>query len=634
MKRFGCTIACVLFCLFASVAAAASAELRLASVFSDNMVIQRERPVRVWGEAKPGASVKVMFGQQQRDAVGDAAGRWQVSLPAMPASKDPQTLMVSSGGREVAVRNILVGDVWLCSGQSNMQMGLREADGGEDEARDAARRATLRLLSIPKHAATSPEDRFDAKWQVCTRESAGRFSAVGFFFARELERDSTLAEVPIGLIDSSFGGTMAEAWPSKEGLASFKSEELLDSMFGIKPSHLYNSMVAPLVPIGLRGLIWYQGEGNAGRPRIYVRVLSALIADWRQRWQDPALPFLIVQLPPFAGRMGDHYFTWLREAQAEVVRSTPNTALALTIDTTDGFDLHPREKREIGRRLALLARRLVYKQDVVATGPVFKAAQIDGSTIKMTFDTGGVGLAGRGAAPIKGFAVAGDDGVYRFADAAIDGDSVILRCDSVPAPKTVRYAWAAIPDANLTSKAGLPAAPFRTDQLPARDIEIQAQQAARNLSTSAYEISIAADGKVTSLGVRGKQFLSNALGAAGGTSIPAWLGARSLNRIQALGPDRLSCSDDQITLLLDFKAESMEWTLVNRGKDEVTFRIAVAALVAVTKEGEGKLLTLSRGKASLAITGIDSIADAEDGKLLQVVIKGGTTRRLTLDILP
>lgn len=634
MRRSGRTGVFVMLCMFGLVSIAASAELRLASVFSDSMVIQREKPVRVWGEAEPHASVKVMLDREQQNAIADDTGRWQVALPAMPGSKKPRSLVVSSGGRQVAVRDILVGDVWLCSGQSNMQMNLREADGGEAEAREAGGRAAIRLLSIPKHAATSPEDRFEAKWQVCTPESAGRFSAVGFFFARELERDPTLAEVPIGLIDSSFGGTMAEAWTSKEGLASFKSEELLDSMFGIKPSHLYNSMVAPLTSFGLRGVIWYQGEGNAGRPGIYVRVLSALIADWRQRWQDPALPFLIVQLPPFAGRMGDHYFTWLREAQAEVVRSTPNTALAVTIDTTDGFDLHPTEKREIGRRLALLARRLVYKQDVVATGPVFKATQVDGSAMRVTFDTGGVGLAGRGTGPIKGFAVAGEDGVYRFADAAIAGDSVTLQCDAVPSPKTVRYAWAAIPDATLTSKAGLPAAPFRTDRLPASDIEIQAQPAARNLSTSAYEISIAADGKVTSLGVRGKQFLSNALGAAGGTSIPAWLGARSLNRIQALGPNLLSCSDDQMTLLLDFKAESMEWTLANRGKDEFTFRIALASLVMVTSQGEGRPLTLSRGKASLTITGIDSTVDSEDGKFLQVVVKGGTTRRLALNVLP
>jgi hypothetical protein len=357
-----------------------------------------------------------------------------------------------------------------------------------------------------------------------------------------------------------------------------------------------------------------------------------MIADWRQRWQEPALPFLIVQLPPFVGRMGEHYFTWLRAAQAEVVQSTPNTALAVTIDTTDGFDLHPKEKREVGRRLALLARRGVYKQDVVATGPVFKDAKVEGSTMRVAFDTGGTGLASSMPGTVKGFAVAGDDGAYRFADAAIEGDSVLLRCQSVPMPKTVRYAWAGVPEVSLTGKSGLPVAPFRTDRLPRSDIEVQIQPVTRNVSTAAYEVSIAGDGKVTSLGVRGKQFLSNALGVAGGTSIPVLFGSRSLSRIQAIGPDLLSCSDNEVTLLLAFKAEAMDWTLVNRGRDEITFRIALASEVVIAPQKTGEPMTLSRGKASLTITGIDSVSDSEDGKVLQVVVKGGTTKRLTLSI--
>ncbi|MGE5611919.1 MAG: sialate O-acetylesterase [Bacillota bacterium] len=618
--------------VLAMAASASAAGLRLAAVFSDNMVLQRGKPLRVWGEADANAPVEVVLGPQRQATAADASGYWCVSLPPMQISTEPRTLHVRSGGTEVAARSILVGDVWLCSGQSNMQMGLREAEGGEAEVRDAAKQTKIRLLSIPKRPSGKPEVRFDATWQICSPESAAGFSAVGFFFGRELAQDPAMANVPIGLIDSSFGGTAAEAWTSIEGLGAFKPADLLDSMFGIKPGHLYNGMVAPLIPYSLSGVIWYQGESNAGRPELYPRVLSALIADWRQRWQEPALPFLIVQLPPFVGRMGEHYFTWLREAQAEVVRSTPNTALAVTIDTTDGFDLHPKEKREVGRRLALLARRGVYKQDLVATGPVFKDAKVEGATMRVTFDTGGTGLASSMPGTIKGFAVAGDDGVYRFADAVIEGDSVLLRCQSVPMPKTVRYAWAGVPEASLTGKSGLPAAPFRTDRLPRSDIEVQIQPVMRNVSTAAYEVSIAGDGKVTSLGVRGKQFLSNALGVAGGTSIPVLFGSRSLSRIQAIGPDLLSCSDNEVTLLLAFKAEAMDWTLMNRGRDEITFRIALASEVVIAPQQTGEPMKLSRGKASLTITGIDSVSDSEDGKVLQVVVKGGTTKRLTLSV--
>lgn len=199
----------------------------------------------------------------------------------------------------------------------------------------------------------------------------------------------------------------------------------------------------------------------------------------------------------------------------------------------------------------------------------------------------------------------------------------------MPAPRTVRYAWAGIPDANLSNKSGLPAAPFRTDQSPPADVEIQAQLRSRTLTTSAYEIAINADGKVTSLGVRGKQFLSNAIGHAGGTSIPVWLGARSLNRIQELGPDLLSCSDDQCTLLLAFKADSMEWNVTNRGKDPINFRIALASLVSIADQGNGVFIA-SRGKTRLRVEGIDVVNNADDGKMLEVVVKGGATRNLKL----
>lgn len=610
------------------ISRAAAAGVELAPVFSDNAVLQRGVPLPVWGRAEPNAKVEVTLGDDTHSTTADADGRWRVSLKARDASKEPLVLRAAAGGAEAVARNVLVGDVWLCAGQSNMQMGLREADGGPAEVRVAANRPRLRLLTVPKGAADKPRASFDAKWKECSPESAAGFSAVGYFFGAELQATPALADVPLGLIDCSFGGTAAEAWTSAEALEGFRAEDLLPSMFGIKPAHLYNGMVAPLTSFPIRGVLWYQGESNAARPALYARLLSAMIADWRKRWDQPDLPFLIVQLPPFT----DPRFAWVREAQAETSRTEPKVGLAVTIDTTDGFDPHPKQKRPVGVRLALLARRLAYGEKLVAEGPVFKSAKPDGGTVRVSFDTGGDGLAAGAGGAVKGFAVAGDDGAYRFAEASIEGDDVVVRSDAVPHPKTARYGWAGIPEATLTDRSGLPAAPFRTDALPMDAFEVQRLPAGRRVSTPNYEVEVNGDGKVTSLVVGGKQFLSNAPGAAGGTSVPGFLGPRQLQDVRALGPQLLSCGDSDVTLLLSFAERASTWELSNRGKGDVRFRVATAAKVEASGPDGGGRVTLSRGKASVTVAGVDSVADGEDGKVLEVVVKPGATKTISLDL--
>jgi hypothetical protein len=396
-------------------------------------------------------------------------------------------------------------------------------------------------------------------------------------------------------------------------------------MFGIAPGQLYNGMIAPLAPFTLTGVLWYQGESNASKPELYPRILSSMIADWRTRFDSPALPFFLVQLPSFT----DTHFLWIREAESQVARDVPNVAVAVTIDTNDGYDLHPRQKREIGRRLSLLARQKVYKESLVASGPVFKSAAADGANIRVTFDTSGHGLASATPDAIKGFALAADDGAYRYADATIDGDAIVVHCDAIADPKTVRYAWAGIPQATLTNKSGLPAAPFRTDDQPREITEVQKQPISHKVATPTYQAEIDGDGKITSLVVANKQFLSNSPGAAGGTSIPALFGPRSLPNIRELGPNILSCSDNEITLQLTFNSTDMVWQITNHSKSEIQFHLALADKVTFNdNKNPNQPLTLKRQNTSLTSTGFDSAKSTNDGPILTTTIKPNTTKDL------
>ncbi len=619
-----------LLLLLAMVGVSNAASLTLASCIGDHAVLQRDRTVHIWGQGQPNQVVKVQINGVNISGKVNAEGQWDVQLKAMPAG-GPFDLTVTSSNEKAVASDICFGDVWLCSGQSNMQMRLKECDDGNTVAEQAGKLTNLRLCTVAKGFNGKPQSTANIQWRRASAQASRDFSAVAYYFADRLLKDPELAKVPVGIIDSSFGGTTCEGWIPDDALAKLNKSDLRDSLFGIKPGMLYNAMISPLGKGPIKGVVWYQGESNADRPASYPLLLTTMISEWRKQFESPDLPFIIVQLPDFAQASGGLHWEWIREAQAKAVRSTRHAALSMGIETNDGFNLHPKQKHELGRRVALLALHDVYGRQIAARGPMFKSASVEGSSVRVRFEANGQ-LAARIPGPIRGFAIAGEDGTYRFADARIDGDSVILHCDQISAPKTVRYAWAGIPNSTLTDDSGVPAAPFRTDDLLPGDIEVQKQPATHQVTTGAYEVTVDGDGRVSSLVVRGKQFISNAPGAAGATSIPAFLGTRSLPTILSPGPSLLSCSDDQVTLVLAFKPDQMKWTLTNRGKDPITFRIALLPQVACSNEGATGTFKLAHGKSVLRVSGVDSASQSDEGTMLQTTVKGGNSKELEFTI--
>lgn len=611
-----------------ALVAVANAGVKLPNIFGSNMVIQRGQPVAVWGTCSPNAAVQVSLATRSASAIAGPDGSWQVSLEPLAAG-GPYTLTVSADGATTVLTNVLCGDVWLCSGQSNMQMPVREVGPSEQKVA-LAQWPNLRLCCVAKTPSAKPSSTADITWRTCKPGSASDFSAVAFFFGTALSKDPALAKVPIGLVDSSFGGTTCEGWIPQPALTKFEPKDLHDSMFGIKPANLYNGMIAPLGRTKFKGVLWYQGESNAAHPETYPALLATMISEWRKQFEQPDLPLLVVQLPEYANLWEGFYWPWIRETQARAVDSISNAALVLGIRTTDGFNLHPKEKQEIGRRAALVARQVAYGENLVAAGPKFKSASVEGAAIHIEFDTDNDGLASANPDGVEGFAVAGADGMYHFATAMIDGDTVIVRSDEVSQPKTVRYGWAAMPQATLVNKSGLPAAPFRTDTLPHANVEIQNQRVTRRVATSTYEIVIDANGTVTSLIWNGAQFVSNEPGAAGGSSIPGFWGPRTLTNIRDIGPQLLSCSDDEVTLQLRFDEKSMRWAITNAGKDPITFQLALSPLVKAPDSIRDGKVTLTRGGANLEVDGFDLITNTATGGLLSSKVQPGEAKSLTL----
>jgi sialate O-acetylesterase len=608
--------------------ASAHAEVWLPKIFGSNMLVQRGQPVPVWGKCEPNGTVQVTFGSRHATAQAGVDGSWQVSLDAVPTG-GPYTLTVRAEQDAVTLTNILCGDLWLCAGQSNMQMPVKEVNPMEQRAA-LVERPSVRLCSVAKNPSAKPLTSGDIQWRVYTPDSARDFSAVACFFAGELQKDLAMSDVPIGVVDSSFGGTTCEAWIPGPALTGFNTNDLHDSMFGIKPANLYNAMIAPLGNTKFKGVIWYQGESNSAHPETYPTLLSTMISEWRHQLGQARLPVFIVQLPDYANLWEGYYWPWIREMQAKAVQSIPETALVVSLGTTDGFNLHPKEKLEIGRRTALLARRVAYGEDIVALGPVFKSASAEGPALRVAFDTGGEGLASTAADGVRGFAVAAADGEYHFAEGRIEGDSVVVQSAEVSRPLTVRYAWAAMPQATLINRAGLPAAPLRTDTLPCSNVEILRQQATRRVATSAYEIVIDANGMPTSLLIHGMQFLSNEAGVAGGGSIPGFWGARTLHQIREVGPRLLACSDDEVTLRMAFDEVSLQWTIHNDGKDPITFQLALSPQVKVLDSASEGRVTVARGTNRVTLTGFDSITNTPTGAWLIGLIKAGATKSISL----
>lgn len=501
---------CLIIGLAVSAGASDAAELTLNALFSDHMVLQQEKPVPVWGWANAGDNVTVMFAGQKAQATADADGKWAATLEPLKANAEPQTLKVASSGQDrlVKVEDVLVGEVWLASGQSNMAMTVSRSQDFEAE-KAKANLPQLRVFTERSIAARTPNVDAKGTWAICSPDTVGSFSATAYFMGQTLQKE---LDVPVGLVVSAVGGTpienwidaekqkavseleefttnllaatanfdeaaataryekQAEAWKAKAAEARKAGKEIPRkprdpvAQFRAKggPGDLFNGKIAPLVPFAVRGMIWYQGEGNShsGKSHLYVHHMPTLIKEWRALWGDDSIPFGMVQLPNFI-RDGEGWME-VQEAFLKTVQNVPNTGMAITIDVGDPKDIHPKNKQAVGKRLAIWALGDVYGQDVPDTmGPTPSDSKVDGNKVVVSFDHVNSGLKAPNG-DLTGFEVADADGKWNQANASIDGKSVVVSSPSVKAPTAARYAWESNATASLYNGAGLPASPFRT----------------------------------------------------------------------------------------------------------------------------------------------------------------------------
>ncbi len=502
--------------LLALLPANAFADVKLPGLFTDHIVLQRDKPIPVWGWAATGEKITVTLAGESSSVTCDASGKWTTSLPARAAGGPHELKIV--GNNTITLKDVLIGEVWLCSGQQNMEWWLRDSHDARAEAA-AADHPKIRWFTVQRTAQDVPADNVTGVWTVCHPNSAHAITAVGYFFARDIQES---LNVPVGLINASWGGSAAEAWTTKESLLAdpdlkpiidrttaerilwaaemkqvkAETEAWFDEVEKAKAdgrpypplptlkrqirnplqstdaaSCMYNGMIVPLAQVPFRGVLWYQGESNSSRAHQYTKLLPALINDWRQTFAQPDLPFFIVQLASYHAPMAvpaDSDWAELREAQLKSL-AIPHTALAVTIDIGDADRIEPKNKQDVGHRLALLARGNVYGETLVSTGPIYDSIKIDGAKIFLHFKNASSPLATRGNEALKSFAIAGDDKTFVWADAKIDGDTVVVSSETVPHPVAVRYAWADNPQGcNLCNTQRLPASPFRTDNWPGR----------------------------------------------------------------------------------------------------------------------------------------------------------------------
>lgn len=507
------------------LAGVAAAEVKLPAIFGDNMVLQREMKVPVWGTAAPAEAVTVSILGQKVSTKADAKGKWRVDLSPLSAG-GPHELTVA-GSNTVKFKNVLVGEVWICSGQSNMEWHVEWCKNPKEEIA-SANYPDLRIIIVKKTAAGTAQADFkpDLKWSAVTPQTIPTFSATAYSFGRELQK--TL-KVPVGLIEDCWGGTLCEAWTSPEALKADpdyakiieRRKNAVEKLAGLREKHkaamkdwevlaakakelklnpppkpagpanpdsvdqpnfasnLYNGMLAPVIPYAIRGAIWYQGESNVDRAYQYRKLFPAMIADWRKQWGQGDFPFYFVQLANYLASNQREYLRaqdypgesdWaeLREAQSLTVKAAPKTGIAVIFDVGEAADIHPKNKQEVGRRLALNALAKDYGQAVEFSGPEYESMAVEGNSIRLKFKhTGGKGESAKTPtglnSPLKGFAICGKDRKFFWADAKIDGETVVVSAPEVKAPVAVRYGWSDNPTATLFNTAGLPASPFRTD---------------------------------------------------------------------------------------------------------------------------------------------------------------------------
>jgi sialate O-acetylesterase len=497
--------------LFSTVLA--QANVVLPDVIGPAMVLQRDRPVPIWGQADAGEVVTVRFAGQLKKTVAGPDGKWLLRLDPLHTNASSATMTIS-GKNTIELKDILVGEVWLVAGQSNMQRLLSETANGE-AAIAAADQPLIRLFNVSRQVAFKHKSPPLAQWQACSPESVKEFSAAGYYFAVELQKE---IKVPIGLINSSYGGSQAEAWTPVEYLLAsddlkptvertriwdserpkvkeeyeqqlkqWRSDVDKAKATGARPqpspavpdalreyriaSSIYDGMIAPLIPFSIRGAFWYQGESNEARAQQYGLLLPNMIKAWRERWGEGDFPFGIIQLPNYRDpkpEPADEAWSHVREAQRRTAVMTRNTGLIVTIDIGEAHDIHPKNKLDVGKRMALWALADVYGRKLTRTGPTFRTAKISGSKIVITFDDVGQGLRIRDGDKLDEFAIAGADRKWHWAQARIVGKNrVEVWSNSEPQPLAVRYAFNNNPKhPNLTNETGLPAAPFRTDDWP------------------------------------------------------------------------------------------------------------------------------------------------------------------------
>lgn len=493
------------------------AEVRLPAIFGSHMVLQQEKPVTVWGWAQPGETVTVQIASSKAEATATPRGEWRITLPPMKAGGPLE--MTVTGPNTIRFDDIMVGEVWLCSGQSNMEMGVGACNNAEQEIREA-NHPGIRFFAVPETVSAKLESDVKAKWEVCTSASINKANepncpAAGYFFARRIHKE---LGVPVGIIGSSWGGTRIEPWTPPEGFAMVPelhqiSERILQAnphtpqhktamtsylaeveawvasarkaleeqkpappMPGFPetlkpldqthlPTAIYNAMIHPLIPFALRGFLWYQGEGNHWETSGYPERQRALVGGWRKLWSDDTLPFYYVQVAPFdygedqnnPGLLAEF---WEQQTQC---LSVPNSEMVVTNDISDLKDIHPKNKQDVGARLALVALAKTYgRKNLVCCGPRFKSLRIENDKARVTFTETGSGLASRDGKPLTWFELAdARDGKFVRAEASIDGDSVVVSSPSVKNPTAVRFAWSMRAEPNLMNKEGLPASAFR-----------------------------------------------------------------------------------------------------------------------------------------------------------------------------
>jgi sialate O-acetylesterase len=457
----------------------ARADVKTHALCADGMVLQQKTNAKVWGTADAGEKVTITFRGKTASAAANADGRWVVEVPTGDAGGP--FAMTIAGKNTLNYKNVLVGEVWVCSGQSNMEWSVNGCDKTDKEyATSAPHNPMLRMFTVKKNPQLTPQTETSGKWTDAAPESVGSFSAAGYFFGRNLQEN---LKVPVGLIHTSWGGTRIETWMSAEALAPWEKQG--NKAGANTASNLYNGMLYPILNYQVKGAIWYQGESNAGQAYKYRSLHPAMIESWRADFKNPNLAFYFVQLAPFTAvtkKPGESNWAELREAQSMTLK-LKNTGMAVITDFGNEYDIHPTPKRPVGERLALAARARTYGEALVYSGPMYQSVKFVGNKAVLSFDHVGGGLVAKELVPtqerkngaawrvkdgstgaaLTGFSICGKDKVFHNAKADIVGATVVVTSDAVAEPVAVRFGWANHPLCNLFNREGLPASPFRTD---------------------------------------------------------------------------------------------------------------------------------------------------------------------------